>query len=136
MKADLFSLACPSRDILAIVGGKWAMLIVCVLADGPVRTGILRRRIQGVSQKMLTQTLRDLERHGILLRIDHAEVPPHVEYRLTAMGESLSALVREMESWVVRHYPKLSGAVSAFDARSLRARSKARRSAGAAVTNS
>ncbi len=114
-KANLFSAACPSRGILELIGSKWAMLIICTLTRGPTRTGVLKRHIDGVSQKMLTQTLRDLERHGIVRRVDYAEVPPRVEYHLTRMGESLSELVRQMEDWLVAHYTRMSNAARSFD---------------------
>jgi DNA-binding HxlR family transcriptional regulator len=117
IKANPYVATCPSRSILALIGSKWAMLIICTLTKGPTRTGALKRRIDGVSQKMLTQTLRDLERHGIVQRIDYAEVPPRVEYKLTRMGESLSKLLRQMEEWLVTHYSRLSTAADAFDER-------------------
>jgi DNA-binding HxlR family transcriptional regulator len=107
-KGDPFNRLCPSRSILSLIGSKWAMLLVCVLRDGPVRTGVIKRQIDGISQKMLTQTLRDLERHGIVQRIDHAEVPPRVEYHLTRLGLSLSDLVSEIETWVSRNYSKMA----------------------------
>ena len=93
------------------------MLIICLLRDGPVRTGTLRRNVTGISQKMLTQTLRELERHGIVQRIDYAEVPPRVEYKLTRIGDSLSSLVQQMEDWVVRNYPRMVQAVRLCDGR-------------------
>ncbi len=102
--ADLFNADCPSRDVLELVGSKWSMLVLCTLKNGPVRTGELRRAITGISQKMLTQTLRDLERNGIIDRIDHKEVPPRVEYKLTEVGRSLSRLMKQMELWIVKHY--------------------------------
>jgi len=102
--ADLFDLECPSRDVLELVGSKWSMLLLCTLKNGPVRTGDLRRAVTGISQKMLTQTLRDLERDGIIDRIDYAEVPPRVEYKLTKVGHSLSRLMKQMEFWIIDHY--------------------------------
>jgi DNA-binding HxlR family transcriptional regulator len=93
------------------------MLLLCCLRDGAVRTGTLRREIAGISQKMLTQTLRDLERHGLIERISYAEIPPRVEYRLTRLGRSLSGLIEEIEQWVADHYPRLIDEVRAFDAR-------------------
>lgn len=119
-KANLYMSTCPSRSILELIGSKWAMLIICTLAKGPTRTGALKRHIDGVSQKMLTQTLRDLERHGILQRIDYAEVPPRVEYKLTRMGESLGELVRQIEDWLVVHYSRMATAARSFDARAER----------------
>ena len=107
MKANPYRAACPSRDILELIGSKWSMLLLCVLREGPVRNGALRRELQGISQKMLTQTLRDLELHGIVQRISYDEVPPRVEYRLTRLGQSLGALVAQIESWVVANYPKM-----------------------------
>ena len=101
-KANPFNPSCPSQDILALIGSKWSMLLLCVLRDGPRRTGELARRAGGISQKMLTQTLRELERHGIVRRQDYGEVPPRVEYSLTPLGHSLAGLVRQIESWVNR----------------------------------
>ena len=66
-KANPFNPDCPSQDILALIGSKWSMLLMCVLRDGPTRPGDLARRAGGISQKMLTQTLRELERHGIVI---------------------------------------------------------------------
>lgn len=104
LPANPYDMKCPSRDILDLIGGKWAILILCCLQQGPIRTGSLMRQIGGISQKMLTQTLRDLERDGFIERISYPEVPPRVEYRLTDLGRSLSDLARTMEQWVVAHY--------------------------------
>ncbi|QLF68306.1 helix-turn-helix transcriptional regulator [Peteryoungia desertarenae] len=105
--ADPYNMDCPSRDVLDLIGGKWAILILCCLQQGAVRTGVLMRAINGISQKMLTQTLRDMERDGLIERISYPEVPPRVEYRLTELGASLSELARAMEQWVVTHYPEI-----------------------------
>lgn len=115
-RANPFNASCPSQDILALIGGKWSMLLLCILADGPVRTGELARRAGGISQKMLTQTLRELERHGIVQRRDHGEVPPRVDYSLTPLGRSLSGLVRQIESWVETNYSRMTRVARSYDA--------------------
>lgn len=105
--ANPYNLNCPSRDVLQLIGGKWTILIICCLQGGPVRTGELMRCIDGVSQKMLTQTLREMEINGLVERISYPQVPPKVEYKLTGLGESLSELARALEQWVVINYPKI-----------------------------
>lgn len=114
--ANPFNASCPSQDILALIGSKWSMLLLCILNDGPVRTGELARRAGGISQKMLTQTLRELARHGIVQRRDYAEVPPRVEYSLTPLGQSLSRLVRQIEGWVESNYLRITQEVRSHDA--------------------
>jgi DNA-binding HxlR family transcriptional regulator len=116
-QADLYNPRCPSRKILQLIGSKWSMLLLCSLRSGPVRTGALRREVGGISQKMLTQTLRDLERHGLIERISYEEIPPRVEYKLTRLGRSLSDLIDEIEQWIENHYPRLADESRAFDAR-------------------
>jgi DNA-binding HxlR family transcriptional regulator len=117
-RADLYDARCPSRRILQLIGSKWSILLLCTLRGGAVRTGALRREVDGISQKMLTQTLRDLQRHGLIERIRYDEIPPRVEYKLTRLGRSLSDLIAEIERWVESHYPRLADESRAFDARS------------------
>ena len=105
--AELYNPHCPSRDVLELVGSKWGLLIICTLRRRPTRTGDLMRGIGGISQKMLTQTLRGLQDNGFVERVSYHEVPPRVEYRLTALGKSLSVLSQAMENWVVAHYPAI-----------------------------
>ena len=114
-KANPFNPACPSQDILALIGGKWSILLMCVLREGPARTGELARRAGGISQKMLTQTLRELERHGIVHRKDFSEVPPRVEYSLTPLGRSLALLVRRLEEWVESNYSRMTRVALSYD---------------------
>jgi DNA-binding HxlR family transcriptional regulator len=115
-KPNPYNRACPSQAILGLIGGKWSMLILCALRNGPRRTHDLKRRLEGVSAKMLTQTLRELERHGIVHREDYGEVPPRVEYGLTPLGRSLSALVINIEEWVTTNYSRMTREVRAYDA--------------------
>lgn len=105
--ANPYNLNCPSRDLLDLIGDKWSILILCCLQQGPIRTGVLVRSIGGISQKMLTQSLRALERNGMVERVNHSEVPPRVEYSLTPLGRSLSELARTMEQWLVANYPAI-----------------------------
>lgn len=102
-----FAYDCPSREILALIGGKWSLLVLCHLQSTTCRTGEMMRALDGISQKMLTQTLRELASYGLLTRISHPEVPPRVEYYLTPLGESLATVVRTLEGWVVENYDTL-----------------------------
>jgi DNA-binding HxlR family transcriptional regulator len=87
--ADVFSRACTSREALEHVTGKWSLLALSALADSPHRFGELRRRVEGVSEKMLAQSLQTLERDGWVHREVRSTIPPHVEYRLTDAGTDL-----------------------------------------------
>lgn len=107
--ADPFNEQCPSREILSLIGGKWSLVAICRLQSGPARTGDLMRALGGISQKMLTQTLRELSDYGIVERTSYAEVPPRVDYRLTELGASLAVVVRQLERWVVTHYDEMLG---------------------------
>jgi DNA-binding HxlR family transcriptional regulator len=113
--AEPFRASCPSRGVLELIGSKWSMLVICLLKTGSVRTGGLMRGVEGISQKMLTQTLRDLERSGIISRISHPELPPRVEYTLTPLGQTLAVLVMQTEAWVVEHYAQVLESQDAFD---------------------
>jgi DNA-binding HxlR family transcriptional regulator len=114
--ANPFDASCPSQNILALIGGKWSMLLLCILGAGPMRSGELGRRAGGISQKMLTQTLRELERHGIVHRRDYGEVPPRVEYSLTPLGRSLAKLVAKIEEWVESNYSRMTRVARSYDA--------------------
>ncbi len=106
-KANLFDPACPSRQALDRIGDKWTMLVIRVLDDGTLRYSDLQRRIGGVSQKMLTQTLRSLERDGLLERRVYPVVPPRVEYSLTPLGRSLVEPLDAICRWAERHLAEM-----------------------------
>jgi DNA-binding HxlR family transcriptional regulator len=108
--------ACPSRRVLALIADKWTMLILPALQDGPRRNAELMRAVGGVSQKMLTQTLRELERNGFIERRDYGEIPPRVDYRLTALGRSLADPIWALDRWAEKHFSEVEAARAAFDA--------------------
>lgn len=115
VSGDVFSANCRARAILDVLAGKWALLLIHALIEGPARTSELRRRVGGISEKMLIQTLRLLERHGLVRRHSYAEVPPRVEYSLNELGVSLSELVSALDVWVERHANEIDGARRSFD---------------------
>ena len=90
---------CPSRVVLDRIGDKWTVLVVVALSDQVLRFTELRSRVGGVAPKVLTQTLRALERDGLIIRTVYAEVPPRVEYRLTELGRSLLAPIESVRAW-------------------------------------
>lgn len=102
LEADVFARACASRPVLQAVTGRWGTLALAALAEGPYRFSALRRRVDGVSERMLSQTLQELERDGFVLRDVQATIPPKVEYSLTPRGElvatQLLALIETLES--------------------------------------
>ena len=114
--ADVFDAACPSRRALELISSKWVPLILPALAPGPMRNGELLRRLDGISQKIMTQTLRDLERHGLVRREDMRTVPPHVRYHLTELGRSLNVALVALDRWAERHHAQLDAAARRHDA--------------------
>lgn len=114
---NVYAEACPSRAILQLIADKWTLLILPALRRGPKRNGDLMRLIEGVSQKMLTQTLRQLERNGLVSRIDYGEIPPRVEYALTELGGSLAEAMRKLDGWAETHIPHVLAARVEFDKR-------------------
>jgi DNA-binding HxlR family transcriptional regulator len=114
--STVFSQACPSRQALELIASKWALLVIPALAEGPVRNNELMRKIEGISQKMLTQTLKELVRNGLVLRFDRQTVPPHVEYQLSALGQSLSETLIPLDNWAERNHQNLKAARERFDA--------------------
>ena len=112
---NVYDSECPTRAALALIADKWTALIIGLLEDGPCRFSALQRGIGGISQKMLTQTLRELERNGIVSRTIFREVPPHVEYELTALGRSLSDPIAAIRDWAEEHIGEVSLAQQVYD---------------------
>lgn len=98
--------ACPLEAMLTALGGKWKCVILWWVMDGPRRFNELRARLHGITQKMLTQQLRDLERHGFLKRRVFAEVPPRVEYSATPLALTLRPVLLVMHDWAAEHLSK------------------------------
>ena len=98
------------RQALALIADKWAVLIITTLAGEPRRYNALRREIAGVSQKMLTQSLRDLECNGLVARTVYPDTPPRVEYRLTPLGETLVEALGVLRDWADAHYHEVEAA--------------------------
>lgn len=116
LSPDPYLAACPSRGVMARLGEKWTMLVLNDLADGHKRFGQLLKRIEGVSQKMLTQTLRSLERDGLVVREVLSDRPIQVAYSLTPMGEALLPVAAALKRWVETHYPAIEDNNRRYDA--------------------
>lgn len=114
---DVFSRACTSREALEHVTGKWALLAISALQESPHRFGELRRRIQGVSEKMLAQSLQTLERDGWVHREVRSAIPPHVEYRLTPAGADLAPRLLSLIAFVEDRMPAVHEARTTHDTR-------------------
>ncbi|MEV6428748.1 helix-turn-helix domain-containing protein [Nocardia sp. NPDC051463] len=110
LPADVYSAKCPTRQLLDQVAGKWTVLIVDALADGTMRYTDLYRRIDGVSQKMLTQTLRQLESDGFVTRTVHPTIPPRVDYDLTELGHSLRTPIAALREWIETNINRVEAA--------------------------
>ncbi|MBI9049683.1 MAG: helix-turn-helix transcriptional regulator [Anaerolineaceae bacterium] len=115
---NVYHKTCPSRQVLDIIANKWTALVIGQLADGPRRFSVLKRGIDGISQKMLTQTLRELERNGIVSRTIYAEVPPRVEYALTPLGQSLKKPMDAIRDWSEAHIEQINTAQHLYQQRS------------------
>lgn len=103
------------NSVLARVGDKWSMLIVMLLAQGPCRFNELKRRVGGISQRMLTLTLRGLERDGLVKRTVFPTVPPRVDYELTPLGHSLRGPIEALGQWAFGNYERIVAARTDFD---------------------
>jgi DNA-binding HxlR family transcriptional regulator len=105
------------REVLKLVGDKWSLLLVFQLSDGPKRFSELKRTVEGISQRMLTLTLRGLERAGLVTRTVYPTVPPRVDYALTPLGRTLREPVSALAAWADRSREKMQLAREQFDAR-------------------
>ena len=109
---------CPTREILDRIGDKWSILTIITLADAPknkYRFSELQRSIEGISQRMLTTTLRHLERDGFIKRYFYPEIPPRTEYELTALGKSIFSTFQQLKTWIESNWPKIKNARDQFD---------------------
>ncbi|MFF1408738.1 winged helix-turn-helix transcriptional regulator [Streptomyces sp. NPDC058289] len=106
---------CGIRDVLDRLGDRWSVLVVVQLAAGPLRFNALQRALEGVSQRMLTLAVRRLERDGLVRRTVCPTVPPQVEYELTALGHSLTHVVKGLADWSLAHRPQIAAARAEWD---------------------
>ncbi|MCT2591992.1 helix-turn-helix transcriptional regulator [Streptomyces sp. N2-109] len=112
---DAFLRDCPASKLLGSIGARWSSLVLSALADGPLRYSDLGRIVAGVSQKMLTQTLRTLERDGLVTRTVTPSVPVRVDYELTEMGASLCVLLSAVKDWAEEHMDEVDAARERYD---------------------
>lgn len=112
---DVFDKNCPTRQVLDRIADKYTVLIMVYLQEKPRRFNELQRMVSGISQKMLTQTLRSLERDGLVTRTIYAEVPPRVEYALTALGESLIDPLDALRYWAESRIDAVIAAQAEYD---------------------
>jgi DNA-binding HxlR family transcriptional regulator len=117
-KYDLFKRSCPSRQVFDRIGERWTFLVLLALQDDKQRFSELRRRVEGISQKMLTQTVRGLERDGLVTRAVFPTVPVTVEYALTPLGHSLCAAIHVLRTWAYDHIDDMEASRAAYEAES------------------
>jgi DNA-binding HxlR family transcriptional regulator len=115
-QGDLLDPDCPTRLVLDRIGDKWTVLVVLLLNDGPMRFSALRGSLGRVAPKVLTQTLRRMERDGLVTREIFAEVPPRVEYALTGLGSSLTEPIAAIADWAEVNVGRITAAQAAYDA--------------------
>jgi DNA-binding HxlR family transcriptional regulator len=114
---DLFRASCLSRRVLELIADQWTPLVIYALEEGTTRFGQLLRRIDGISKKMLTQTLRAMERNGLVQRVVYPVVPPVVEYSLTPLGQTLIEPMEALRVWAYGHLQEVAQARSEYDQR-------------------
>lgn len=108
---------CQAREVLQRIGDKWSVFVIALLGHGTKRFSELHREIDGITARMLTVTLRGLERDGILTRTIHPVIPPRVDYELTAMGRTLLDIIDQLVSWTDGHLQEIENARAVYDAR-------------------
>jgi DNA-binding HxlR family transcriptional regulator len=114
---NVLAAACPTRQVVNRIGDRWSLLVLYALDPGTLRFQELRRTVEGVSQKMLTQTLRALERDGLVARTVYPSVPPKVEYSLTPLGRGLTKRIAAIREWAYENIDSIQQARDAFDRR-------------------
>jgi DNA-binding HxlR family transcriptional regulator len=117
MEYNVLSAACPTRQVVNRIGDRWSLLVLYALEPGTLRFQELRRTVEGVSQKMLTQTLRTLERDGLVSRTVYPSVPPKVEYALTPLGRGLTKRIAAIRQWAYDNIETIERARLDFDRR-------------------
>lgn len=117
---DAFLRDCAARQVLGVLANKWTNLVMAALIDRTMRFGELRKRLDGITQKMLTQTLRELERDGLVNRTVYPSIPPRVDYSLTELGRSVSGLLDAVRSWSETHIDQIENAREAYDSKAAR----------------
>jgi DNA-binding HxlR family transcriptional regulator len=114
---DIFQASCLSRRVLELIADQWTPLVIYALEEGTMRFGQLLKRIDGISKKMLTQTLRAMERNGLVQRVVYPVVPPVVEYSLTPLGQTLIEPVTALRVWAYGHLQEVADARTMYDQR-------------------
>ena len=114
---DAYVRGCPCRQLLDVLANKWTALVIGLLADGPVRFAELRRRVDGISQKVLTQTLRTLERDGLVTRTVYPTTPPQVSYAITELGLDVAQHLVALRAWSEKHLDEITAARTRYDDR-------------------
>jgi DNA-binding HxlR family transcriptional regulator len=117
LRGDVYARDCPTRRLLDRIADKWTVLLLTTLNAGPMRFNALKRRVEGVSQKMLSQTLRQMERDGLITRTVEASVPVSVTYAVTPLGSRLVAALQPMIDWAETEMRVVAAAQTAFDRR-------------------
>jgi len=111
-RGDVFSDKCPSREVLTAITSRWGVLVLIALLGGTHRFSDLRRKVKGISEKMLAQTLRTLESNGLVERIAYPVVPPHTEYSLSALGRGVAEKIEALTDWIEVKLPEMMEAQS------------------------